>query len=252
VIQIIGWICDALDITNIFGRHISFGWIGLGGSIVFAIFMTLMVQEYHNKLKLIENAKPNMVLKKIDENLLGDVSTRKYSESLNAVIIEKPEHPYFTRIWIANEPSTTLLSADAVKMYGEIEFWDELAQRQYFTMGGRWAETKEITNGGQPIDIDQIDIPPNGRPYCLDIGLKYQDEEEFYGYNNETPRKKTNGFRDKDRQLCKGVYIVRARFRCKGLDTSFCFRLENLGKGEKVRFIPIQPHSNIGERDSQI
>lgn len=198
--------------------------------------LRLITEGLQKELDDIKNAKPNIVFKRLDESYLGAVQNRVYSSSLNTFLFEKPEHPYFTRIWIANDPTNKSFTVDAIKVWCEIEFWNELYNKKYFTMSGRWAEAKEIADGGQPIEIDQIDIPPNGRPYCIDIGLKYLEEEEFYGYNNDTPKKDTKGFRDKDRELVKGIYIIKTRFICSRVDESFWFRLTNPGVGKGVGF----------------
>lgn len=234
LLQLFGWLMDALGITSMFGKAIPFGWIGLAGSIIFAGFMSWLVWGYYSQLRNMQNSKPNIVFRKVEEHFEGKITTRRWSSETNQWLIGQSETAYFTRIWIANEPLKPIQSIDAVKLYGEISFY--IAGSLLFEMGGRWAETKEIADGGQPIDIDQIDIPPNGRPFCMDIGLKYYDEDEFYGYNNETPRKTTKGFRDQDRKLMLGTYFVKTRFRCKGADTLFWFRLENSGKGNHVKF----------------
>jgi hypothetical protein len=202
------------------------------------------------ELNKIETMVPNFVLKKIDQSFLGNVVTTLYDESQNKVT-QEIEHPYFTRIWIANDPTKPTYGVEALYVYGEIEFWDEYYKKCHFCMGGRWAETKEISQNAEPIEIEQISIPPNGRPYCMDIGLKYLAEQEFYGYNNETLGKHTKGFRDMDRKLDKGVYIIRARFRCKGVDTSFYFKLDNLGKDNEVRLKSILEPPTLDKKDSQ-
>jgi hypothetical protein len=70
----------------------------------------------------------------------------------------------------------------------------------------------------------------------MDIGIKYTGEDDFYGYNNQTPRKSTKGFRDNDRALGEGTYAVNVRLRCKGVDKSFRFQLINPGAGQDVSF----------------
>ena len=99
--------------------------------------------------------------------------------------------------------------------------------------------------GGQPIEIEQPELPPTGRPYILDIGLKYRDENEFYAYNNETPRKSTVGFRDKDRQLNPNTYSVEVKLKGAGVDKAFWFELSNSGRGKEVDFNPKQPNEHI-------
>jgi len=189
------------------------------------------------RISKLENARPNIMLKSIDEAFLGSIVTRQI-DSLSGRLIEKPEHPYFTRIWVANAPLKPIQSVDATKLYGEITFYDNEG-RELFVMGGRWAQTKEIADGGQPIEINSVDLPPNSMPFCLDIGLKYHGEDDFYGYNNETPGKNTYGFRDADRKLGKGNYYVGVRFRCKGVDKVFWFQLTNSGAGQDVSFVEI-------------
>jgi hypothetical protein len=214
-------------------------WIILTTILIISPFIAFNNMRRHRdslmkELEDIRNAKPNIVFKRVEENFEGSVSRRVWSNKLSQFLIGPSEPVNFTRIWVANEP---LISAvDAIKLFGEIQFWNESGESLLFTMGGRWAETKEIAAGGQPIEIEQMDMPPNGRPFCMDIGLKYLEEEEFFGYNNETPRKRTNGWRDQDRKLCAGKYLVRARFRCKGVDTSFWFNLNNKGKNQLVTF----------------
>lgn len=219
------------------------------GFIVFASIMTWMVIENRIELWHINNAKPNIVLKSIDENLQGNVITREFSSVISQTLYGETEHPNFTRIWIANEPMKAVQEVEACNIYGEITFYRDTGKNVLFTMGGRWAETKEIADGGQPIEIDQIVLPPNGRPFCMDIGLKYGDEDEFYGYNNETPRKNTKGFRDHDRKLDSGNYTVKLRLRCKGVDRSFWFQLKNGGAGQNVSLIPIDQLPSLCKED---
>jgi hypothetical protein len=201
------------------------------------------------ELNKIKTMTPRFVLTKIDENFLGNVITT-YRDANK--VEQEIEHPYFTRIWIANDPSKPEYGVEARYVYGEIEFWNITHTTCYFRMGGRWAETKEIVQGAEPIEIEQITILPNGRPYCMDVGLKYRDENEFYGYNNETPRKATKGFRDLDRKLDKGDYLIRARFRCKGVDTSFWFRIENQGKDRATRLTRTNEPPNPDKEGFQI
>lgn len=70
--------------------------------------------------------------------------------------------------------------------------------------------------------------------------MKYHDENEFYAYNNETPRKSTKGFRDKDRQLNPDTYSVEVKLKGAGVDKAFWFELVNHGKGEEVSLNPKQ------------
>ncbi len=243
ILQIFGWSMDALGISSMFVVQIPFSLVGLGGSIIFAGFMSWMVWESRGELRRIRDARPNIVLKRIDEGIEGNVASRHYSAVLNEVLISQVEHPNFTRIWIANEPTKTIEEVDAVKLYGEISFYKD--GQVLFDMAGRWADKDEIADGGKPIEINQVDLSPNGMPFCFDIGIKYHDEDDFYGYNNDTPRKNTKGFRDADRKLGKGNYHVNVRFRCKGVDKAFWFQLTNNGAGQDVGFVEIIAPPNV-------
>ena len=216
-------------------------------------FHKLRVQRdtLQEELDEISNSIPNIVLKRVDESFEGPVTERYWSNFSSGWFIGSSEYAKFTRVWIANDPKNSIQGVDAIQLYCEIEFWDEINKAKLFVMGGRWAETEEVATGGKPIKIDQIDIPPNGRPYCIDIGLKYLNEEEFYGYNNETPLKGAKGFRDKDRRLRVGQYLIKTRFRCRDVDKSFWFRLTNYGKDKEVDFTSINEPVNLDKVESQ-
>jgi len=220
-------------------------------AIPLAVFViTLILAPYHlyrdkekeqnilsEKLHAVENAHPNITLVRT-ENILGDVITRSAGK------IVSHERPYFTRIQTANDPKSSVQAVNA-KIAAHITFYDGSWNKCFPTMIGRWAETTEIAQGGQPIEIEQPELPPTGRPYILDIGLKYRDENEFYAYNNETPRKSTVGFRDKDRQLNPNTYSVEVKLKGAGVDKAFWFELSNSGRGKEVDFNPKQPNEHI-------
>lgn len=195
------------------------------------------VNELKIKLDTIENARPNMTLVET-ETIPGDVITREGGRIISR------EHPWFTRVKIANDPKSALQAVDAV-IAAHITFYNSSGNKCFPTMIGRWAETPEIAQGGQPIEIEQPTIPPTGRPYILDIGLKYHSEDEFYGYNNETPRKPTIGFRDKDRRLSPHTYSVEVKLKGAGVDKAFWFELVNHGKGKEVDFDSKKQHTHI-------
>jgi hypothetical protein len=192
----------------------TWGWVGvlLAGLIIscFLAFHRVRVQrdEYKKRIEGLEAAKANMVVKVV-ENRKGDVVSHMGADDdgMGGEIFVHG-HPWFTRVHIANDPSDCIEAVE-VEVAAHIGFYDSSDKLCFPSMIGRWAETLEIAQGGQPIEIEQLRIPPTGRPYILDIGLKYHDEDEFYGYNNDTPRKSTVGFRDGERALGKGNYRVK-------------------------------------------
>ncbi len=194
--------------------------------IIFGISSFIVFGQMIIRIRHLEKLRPRIILVKT-ENVFGNVVTRRTGQT------DIRERPWFARVQFANDPKSSLQGAEA-DIVGHIEFYDNSRQRCFFTMIGRWAETKEIADGAVAIEIDQIKLPPTGRPYIMDIGLKYHEEEEFYGYNNETPRKATVGFRDNDRKLPAGEYTIKVRLRGVGVDKEFWFILQNPGKDKEV------------------
>ena len=182
------------------------------------------IAELQSKLDGIKNARPNIVLFKT-ENFPNPIRNIATGEILG--------EPWFARVQFANDPLYQIQMVEASKVVGHVGIYGQAGQHLY-NMIGRWAETKEIAVGGQPIEIDSIDIPANGRPYPMDIGLKYREDEEFYGYNNDNPRLAPIDWRDRQKQLPAGTYSVRVRLRGNNVDKEFWFNLTNKGKGENV------------------
>jgi len=92
-------------------------WVPLGSFIIFCILVGWQMVVQQLRISKLENARPNIMLKSIDEAFLGSIVTRQI-DSLSGRLIEKPEHPYFTRIWVANAPLKPIQSVDATKLYG--------------------------------------------------------------------------------------------------------------------------------------
>jgi hypothetical protein len=184
----------------------------------------LAFRSVNNKLKRIISAKPSIRITKT-ENVFGDVINFRNNTR---------EHPWFTRIHVVNDPLVATEDSEDKNVVGHISFYRRGNSKCLLEMIGRWAETQEIASGGQPIEIEQILLPPNAQPFIMDIGLKYRDEDEFYAYNNETPRKKTRGFRDTSRSFPAGEYLVRVEFRGTNVRTALEFILSNPGKGKEV------------------
>jgi hypothetical protein len=211
---------------------------------VFCAYICWYIWGLEKEIRYFRDARPNIALKRIEENFLGNLVTWQYSSLTSQWLAGKTEHPNFTRIWVFNDPLKPVQSVDAINLYGEITFYDNVGSR-LFSMGGRWAETKQSIEGGQPIEMEQVTLSPNGKPFCMDIGLKYSDENNFYGYNSEPS---ATGGRDPNRELSTGPYYVKVRFRCKGVDKTFVFRLFNRGAGQDISFTETtqQPSLYVG------
>lgn len=212
---------DLLQTKSLLGLS----WQGLL-FILFGASSIVVLGQLIYRIHQLEGTSPNIVIRKT-ENILGSVSN---------FVTGQNEYPWFLRVHIANDPKSSISGVTVNQIAGHISFYDANNKLCFEPMIGRWAETREIASGAQPIDIDQIPIPPTGRSYILDIGLKYHDENEFYAYNNETPRKPGKGFRDADRRLDIGLYRVELRLRGEKTDKKFYFNLNNPGSGNEVDF----------------
>ena len=194
-------------------------------------------EKLQDTLGQINNARPNMVLVRT-ENFPSPITNVRTGAVIGT--------PWFARVQFANDPLSSLQAVDANNVAGHIEIYSQDRQHSYFKMIGRWSETKEVAVGGQPIETDQIVIPANGRPYPMDIGLKYREDGEFYGCNNDNPRLAAD-WRDRQKRLPVGDYSIRVRLRGNNVDKEFWFELANKGKGENVELkavinSPSAPH----------
>lgn len=86
-----------------------------------------------DELDKIKVMTPHFVLRKVDESYYGNITTTMFINNRKEQVIE---HPYFTRVWIANEPIKPEYAAEARYVYCEIDFWNESCQNRLFYMGG--------------------------------------------------------------------------------------------------------------------
>lgn len=217
---------DALSLAQTAQWVTSFGskWLPFVVFIAFVAIAFWVIYDLKHSLEQIKNARPNIALIKT-ENFPNPIRNVRTGEILGT--------PWFAQVQFANNPLSQTQMVEASKVVGHISIYGQTGQHLY-NMIGRWAETKEVAVGGQPIEIDSIDIPANGRPYPMDIGMKYREDEEFYGYNNDNPRLAPIDWRDRQKQLPAGTYSVRVRLRGNNVDKEFRFDLINKGKGGEV------------------
>jgi hypothetical protein len=217
---------DALSLAQTAQWLTSFGskWLPFVVLIAFVAIAFWVIYDLNHSLEQIKNARPNIALIKI-ENFPKPIRNIRTGEILGT--------PWFAQLKFANDPLSERQMVEASKVVGHISVYGQAGQHLY-DMIGRWAETKEVAVGGQPIEIDSINIPANGRPYPMDIAMKYPEDEEFYGYNNDNPKLAPTDWRDRQRRLPAGTYLIRIRLRGNNVDKEFCLDLTNKGKGENV------------------
>ena len=83
-------------------------------------------------------------------------------------------------------------------------------------------------------DLMELDLPPNGLPHKIDFAIKYHEDEDMYGYNDEIQRYSTDG-RPYQYKLPPEKFLVRVRMKAVGLsgEVSGWYELTHNGKQSK-------------------
>lgn len=145
--------------------------------------------------------------------------------------------PWLTRVTFANDPDVSNPGRTAYKVSGHIEFYYAACDRFLFGMVGQWSDGLE--DGTAAVSEKHIDIPPDATPYHLDIALKYDDDDECYGINNDTPVRAPVDLRDEQRRLGHGLYTIKIMVHGENVAETFWFGLINRGVGQRVRILRI-------------
>lgn len=130
----------------------------------------------------------------------------------------------------------------------EIIFRDKGSRNQLFSIPGRWSynlEPLEEQGGGTKFDLEKarvgglINISPSIdtndlREGQLGIGIKYQDDNDCYGFSDESYKfavdQQANNFRKPEWRLRRGEYIFEVIVKSSRFATKKSFLIENLGK----------------------
>ena len=134
---------------------------------------------------------------------------------------------WFTTISFVNVPLYSSERGIAKQVVGHIEFWDSTRRNLLFEMVGRWADTPEAFAVGYIADNIPVNILPNEFERRLNIVIKYDDDDDCYGYNNDSQKFKR--WCDPSKVLDPGIYQVKVRLRGIGIGEDFWFIFENKG-----------------------
>jgi len=95
----------------------------------------------------------------------------------------------------------------------------------YYEESVRGEDGKHQSRKVQRLDrlVRSVDIQPS-RPIKLDLAARYDDDEECYGWNNETY---IRGWRNLYWKLDKGIYFVRVRISAVNAQCEGFYRLVN-------------------------
>ncbi len=147
------------------------------------------------------------------------------------------DSPWLTRLTFSNEPDVSGSGVTASKVSGHIEFYDAARDRFLFGMIGQWSDgdiAKAIGAGEK-----QVDIPPDGVPCYLNVALKYDEDDECYGINQDTAARAPVDWRDQQRKLEHGLYTIKVLLHGDNLAETFWFGLINRGSSQRVRILRI-------------
>ncbi|UCB43143.1 MAG: hypothetical protein JSV77_00385 [Dehalococcoidales bacterium] len=147
------------------------------------------------------------------------------------------ERPWLTRVTFTNEPDLPASDLIAQKVAGHIEFYDASRDSFLFGMVGQWSSDAEGET--ETVAPSQIDMLSDATPYYLNLVLKYDEDEECYGINNDTAVRAPVDWRDEKRKLEQGLYTVKVMVHGTNVAETFWFGLINRGSGRRVRILQI-------------
>ncbi|MBI4301218.1 MAG: hypothetical protein HY664_01250 [Chloroflexi bacterium] len=120
---------------------------------------------------------------------------------------------YFSRIKLVNkchDPSG--LASEAQRLTAEINVYEAESGRLADSWMGRWADLEEANSPAEKWQADCIDLSPNGQEASLDIGMRFEDDTAFFGWDNS--RYSSFEFRNPLTQKC---YIVEITLRARNM-----------------------------------
>ena len=119
-----------------------------------------------------------------------------------------------------------------------LTFFDAKGE-QLFQLIGRWGDLPEAVYVASTIQISQVDLPPNGLPYKVDIAIKYARERDAYAWNNESDlNSEAKGRRDPRYKLGTGTYTVRVHLRGLNTYATHWLTLKNPGQNGALDLTP--------------
>lgn len=116
----------------------------------------------------------------------------------------------------------------------------------YRSMVARWSDMPEVGRGFTPVQLHQIDMPPNGLPFRIDVAIKHPKERDAYGWNNESDQNsEVQERRDARFRLPPGTYEVRVELTGVNARETFWLTLTNNGRGKPMQVVPSTYRSGI-------
>lgn len=180
-------------------------------------------------------------------------------------------HSRFLRVWVTNQPMPEVLRwlgrSVAYQCTGDIQFHhlDDGAAIFSRAMPVRWSASDEpfsyhvLANGtvAQIFDAAKYnaafrrDCFP-GRPELVDVVARYDNDEECYGWSNESYLPDKNWPRNPEFRLPKGRYLVNVTIYSSGDRISQVFVLENSVGREHFRLLPASEEETARVRSQSL
>jgi hypothetical protein len=137
---------------------------------------------------------------------------------------------------VENDPPTPSIDSVALMVTPRITVFD-LNGVELFSFVGRWSDSNQprlFPVGLVAPEASTIDIPIGVRRR-LDLVIKYDQEAECFGFNNESYRFQLG--RNPSWRLEPGDYLMRVRFRGSNVDREFNIRFRNPEAGRDLEAI---------------
>jgi len=216
-------IFDIVQAGGIMGITIPFSILSGIGFLIFAGFMSWLLLSYRNRVIIFENASPNIVFQEIRESPL-------YRPTENETLI--PIY-HVLQAWFKNKPISPRETSIAKRITAEIEYWNKEASKRLFRVSGQWNIKPHAPDFIGSFQTDnKMDIFPNDEFAKLFIALKWEDDEDAYGYAIESfVHSQTMDGRDNGRKLPVGNFPVLITLKGVGITQSFKFIINNPGRG---------------------
>jgi len=217
--------------SNITGNPISifalvptWGWLTL---LILGLLVTpfFAFHKIRTQLDSYENVQPNIVFEEVHESPL-------YHHEKGIVI---PMY-HVLQVWFKNKPVNPQEKSIAQRVTADIQFLSEDASKPLFRVSGQWNIAPHAPDfvGTSKTD-NKIDIFPNDEFVKLFVALKWEDDNDAYGYAIESfIHSRTQDGRDSGRKLPQGKYSVYMKLKGVGVDKPFWFTLINPGKGKSL------------------
>lgn len=235
VIQAVGWGGGWLMLNN-------FDWFNPYWLAIFpAVLLFIAALKLQRKVDDYESQSPCIIFGQ------GEVATGNIYETKEFTPIDQPINRskalglfYMVYVFVKNDPPSGHRAEErtAGKAAAIIEVYEpanlKTPTKSYW---GKWRDKPQASSRPHHVpiaDLMELDLPPNGIPHRIDFALKYDVDEDMYGYNDEAHRYCSDG-RFVNLKLPPNRFFVRVSLKAVGLKDkpSGWYEISHKGKQSK-------------------